>query len=240
MKTSEKYVELFKALSKAQMEIVPPKKDSKSTMFGGYEYVSLGEVINQIDGVCRANGLCISQSTDYSYAKDGDPDQGIYTLHTVITHLESGEQLSTVCRLPIEKPGAQGLGSALTYMRRYQLMALFLLAGEDDDGAAATAQAGKGAGSGKSPAKKPPTEPDPTPDEKGMSAKEVAEALNGDIVKHPTKDYVLQLLKDAVGEKALDEVIEDHKEFMKSNAFPADYKRRARGIIRRKREANKK
>jgi hypothetical protein len=50
----------------------------------------------------------------------------------------SGEELSAgITDAPVSKNDAQGYGSALTYCRRYGLMAAFGIAPEDDDGNAA-------------------------------------------------------------------------------------------------------
>lgn len=57
-----------------------------------------------------------------------------------MTHVPSGECDEWTGPLPIAAPGPQSFGSALTYMRRYTLLAYLNLApGEDDDGAAASA-----------------------------------------------------------------------------------------------------
>ena len=60
---------------------------------------------------------------------------------------ETGEQISGgVIHVPADRQNAQGHGSALTYARRYSLMAACGIAPEDDDGNAAS----------KAPASKPP------------------------------------------------------------------------------------
>jgi hypothetical protein len=52
---------------------------------------------------------------------------------------ESGEKMSAgVLHVPATKQDAQGYGSALTYARRYSLMAACGIAPEDDDGNAAS------------------------------------------------------------------------------------------------------
>jgi hypothetical protein len=52
---------------------------------------------------------------------------------------ESGEQLSAgILSVPAAKQDPQGYGSALTYARRYSLMAACGIAPEDDDGNAAS------------------------------------------------------------------------------------------------------
>jgi len=60
------------------------------------------------------------------------------TVETLFIH-ESGETLSAgKLHVPATKQDAQGYGSALTYARRYSLMAACGIAPEDDDGNAAT------------------------------------------------------------------------------------------------------
>jgi hypothetical protein len=65
---------------------------------------------------------------------DGQP-AALYEM----THVPSGESDEWTGPLPCVEPGPQNLGSAITYMRRYTLVAYLNLApGEDDDGASAS------------------------------------------------------------------------------------------------------
>lgn len=58
-------------------------------------------------------------------------------IETFYVH-ESGAELSAgITPVPVNKNDAQGLGSAMTYGRRYGLMTAFGLSSEDDDGNAA-------------------------------------------------------------------------------------------------------
>jgi hypothetical protein len=50
---------------------------------------------------------------------------------------KSGEFLSETLRMPVNKWDAQGIGSGITYARRYGLMSILSIASEDDDGNAA-------------------------------------------------------------------------------------------------------
>jgi len=64
-------------------------------------------------------------------------DNGV-VVETLFIH-ESGEQISAgKLHVPAAKQDPQGYGSALTYARRYALMAACGIAPEDDDGNAAT------------------------------------------------------------------------------------------------------
>ena len=64
-------------------------------------------------------------------------------VETVFVH-ESGEVMeSGMLHVPAVKHDAQGFGSALTYARRYSLMAACGIAPEDDDGNAASRRESK-------------------------------------------------------------------------------------------------
>jgi len=56
-----------------------------------------------------------------------------------MTH-SSGEWISNICSAPVSKQDAQGVGSAITYLRRYSLAAFAGIAQEDDDGNLAVAK----------------------------------------------------------------------------------------------------
>jgi hypothetical protein len=56
-------------------------------------------------------------------------------VETILLHA-SGQTISDVLTVPVIKPDAQGLGSAITYARRYALAAFVGVAPEDDDGEA--------------------------------------------------------------------------------------------------------
>ena len=58
-------------------------------------------------------------------------------VETMLLH-NSGEWISSTLRIPATKQDAQGYGSAITYGRRYGLMAICGVPAEDDDGNAAT------------------------------------------------------------------------------------------------------
>ena len=53
---------------------------------------------------------------------------------------KSGEYMSETLSMPVGKNDAHGIGSAITYARRYGMSALLNLAADDDDGNAAVAK----------------------------------------------------------------------------------------------------
>lgn len=58
-------------------------------------------------------------------------------LMTKLTHTESGQWQSSIAVVPLPKADPQGMGSAITYARRYALTAMLGLVTEDDEGRAA-------------------------------------------------------------------------------------------------------
>jgi hypothetical protein len=60
-------------------------------------------------------------------------ENNVMTLITRITH-SSGEWLQQSMTCPVTKPDAQGIGSSLSYMRRYVLSAVVGIYQDDDDG----------------------------------------------------------------------------------------------------------
>lgn len=133
MLTSESITKITPALIKAQGDFAPAVKAKVNPHFKS-KYVPLDAVLDAIAEPLRANGIAILQQTDVEDAQT--------ILVTRLVH-ESGEWIAG--RYPVHpvKADPQGEGSALTYARRYALMALVGIAPEDDDGNAATAAANK-------------------------------------------------------------------------------------------------
>ena len=96
------------------------------------KYSTIADYLNAVQGALLANGICISQSVSKT-------EVGI-AVTTKLIHT-SGEWIeSEACVLPVEKPNAQAVGSAISYARRYSLAAFLGIAAntEDDDGTAAS------------------------------------------------------------------------------------------------------
>jgi hypothetical protein len=99
------------------------------------KYADLSSVMDACLPALNAAGIAVIQPMT-------DDERGSY-VETVLIHGESGESLK--CRVPliVSKNDMQGYGSAVTYARRYGLMAMAGIAPEDDDGNAAAAAAPK-------------------------------------------------------------------------------------------------
>jgi hypothetical protein len=117
------------AFVKAQKEFSPALKTSNNPHFKS-TYASLDSCVEAVIDALNANGIALQQ---FSYERDN----GV-AVETIFIH-ESGEVLkSGILFVPAVKHDAQGYGSALTYARRYSLMAACGIAPEDDDGNAAS------------------------------------------------------------------------------------------------------
>jgi len=120
------------ALVKAQKGFGPALKSSQNPHFKS-RYADLSACVEAVVEALNNNGIALTQHTHHA-------DGGV-CVETLLIH-ESGEELSFgKLFVPSSKNDAQGYGSALTYARRYSLMAACGLAPEDDDGNAASASA---------------------------------------------------------------------------------------------------
>ena len=119
------------ALVKAQKAFGPALKDKTNPAFRS-KYADLGACIEAVIDALNNNGIALIQKQH--------PHEGGVTVETLFVH-ESGEVFSAgMLSVPAAKQDPQGYGSALTYARRYSLMAACGIAPEDDDGNAASKQ----------------------------------------------------------------------------------------------------
>jgi hypothetical protein len=117
------------ALVKAQKEFGPALKTSTNPHFRS-RYADLSACVEAVIDALNNNNIYLMQLTE-------EHEAGV-KVSTTFIH-ESGEQLSGgTLFMPASKHDAQGFGSALSYARRYSLMAACGIAPEDDDGNAAT------------------------------------------------------------------------------------------------------
>ena len=117
------------ALVRAQRGFAPALKTSTNPHFRS-KYVDLAGCIEAVVDALNAAGIALIQRTS-------EDNTGV-TVETVFVH-ESGEMLECgKLHVPASKQDPQGYGSALTYARRYSLMAACGIAPEDDDGNAAS------------------------------------------------------------------------------------------------------
>lgn len=117
---SKEINELAKALTKAQGAMTSAQKDGTNPHFGK-SYATLDSIWQATRKPLCDNGLSVVQSLL--------PDN---VLVTILLH-ESGQWIRSYLKLNPVKNDPQGLGSALTYGRRYSLAAMVGIAQADDD-----------------------------------------------------------------------------------------------------------
>jgi hypothetical protein len=116
---------LAAAVAKAQGAMVDPKRTSENPYFKS-SYADLGEVVRVSRAPLAANGLSVVQTVASNMES--------VAVTTTLLH-ESGQWLTDVASFPLgEKTTIQQVGSVVTYLRRYSLMAILGLAPVDDDG----------------------------------------------------------------------------------------------------------
>ncbi len=120
--------ELSAAMAKAFGQIEGAVKGKTNPAFRS-KYADLAAVTDAIKPALAEHGLWYRQVLH--------PVESGVCVETIIHHA-SGQSLACgPLHLPASKQDAQGYGSALTYARRYSLMAAFAVPAEDDDGQAA-------------------------------------------------------------------------------------------------------
>ena len=131
-RTSETLGELGKALAEAQSEFptIPKTKTVEVRTHDGksykYSYADLADILKVIVPITSKHGLSVVQIPIVSNRGN--------TLITRLLH-SSGEWIESELPLRQQRDGAQALGSALTYMRRYALSSMLNIATDvDDDG----------------------------------------------------------------------------------------------------------
>ena len=130
MPTSPTIAALAAALVKAQSAMGGAKKDSTNPHFRT-AYADLASVWDACRAPLANAGLSVVQLVS--------SDEKSAIIETILAH-SSGEWVSSTLAVPLTKADAQGLGSAITYGRRYALAAIVGVCPADDDGEAAVAR----------------------------------------------------------------------------------------------------
>jgi hypothetical protein len=127
MKKSESIKEICKALICFKIKVESIKKDAKNPFFKS-TYASLGNIIDAIEEPLAESGLAVCQFPT-----------GEHGLTTLVMH-ESGEWIEADYNMNPTKNDPQGIGSCLTYQKRYALVSALLLniLEKDDDANYAT------------------------------------------------------------------------------------------------------
>lgn len=124
MKHSESLIEISKALAKFQAEVSDPER-TKENAFLKAKYVTLDALLQAVRPILAKNGI--------SFLQIPETYDGNVTVTTRLLH-ESGEWIEAEpFTLPLVKKDPQGVGSVVTYGRRYSLSSILGVAWEEDD-----------------------------------------------------------------------------------------------------------
>lgn len=135
MEMSAECDKVFAAFIAAQGDLGTAAKDTENPFFKS-KYADLSSVWLAAQAGLKANGLAVVQNITTT---EFGVECRTRVLHSSGQWLECGP-----LTVPLSKPDAQGVGSAITYARRYGLSAtLGIVADEDDDGNVAAKQGPK-------------------------------------------------------------------------------------------------
>jgi len=132
--TSETITELAAAMVQVQIALKPAIKDSTNPHFGS-KYADLAAVWEAARPALTAHGFSVIQSPD---RRDGEVGVTTLLLHA------SGQWVRGRVSARPQKDDPQGVGSCISYLRRYSLAAMTGVVSEDDDAEAAHGRDAKG------------------------------------------------------------------------------------------------
>lgn len=121
---SDQINELASALAKAQAEIGSVQKDQDNPYFKS-KFSSLSMVWETVKPSLTKHGISIVQMP-------GSDERG-YFVQTQIMH-SSGQWIRSTTYMKPSKEDPQGIGSLISYARRYALQAMVMACPDDDDG----------------------------------------------------------------------------------------------------------
>ena len=204
MKTSESIKELAAALCKFQAAVKDPAKDQNNPFFKS-KYVALDGLLAAVRKPLADNGLSFLQMPSSS---DGQVSVTTLLMHT------SGEWIEfDPFTLPVAKRDAQGVGSAVTYARRYSLSSILGVAwDDDDDGNSCSNHAGKSRQNGnqaQNRASQPPRQQStqqPKQQKEPQSVKEYYDLTVEYARQHNAAMFILAILKEKFHKSKFDEL----------------------------------
>ena len=127
METSPTTGKIDEALAKAQSQMKPAVFDSKNPHFQS-RYASLASIVEPSRPALTANNIAVVQGTSF--------EEGRVVVSTML--LNSGEWIRDSLSLKMTRDDPQGVGSAITYARRYALASMVGVVSDEDDDAEGT------------------------------------------------------------------------------------------------------
>lgn len=193
--------EFSKAMPKAQAAMGDVIKAATNPAFRS-RYADLAAVVEATIPALNANGFSVLQPAGF--------DGQVVKVSTMLLH-ESGEWMRSTLSLRPTKADPQGVGSAITYGRRYGLQAMTGVAPEDDDGNAASAPAPRAQAQ-----RAPSPEPRPAPPSQRPVDRtdDVVPAPAGDFPADwiEWRDVLAAKIKRAGSVEAVNAIVAAHKE----------------------------
>jgi len=128
---SEGFAKVLASMAKANMETDNALKKKENSHFKS-KYADLSQVIEAVKETYSKHGLAVIQTPTY--------EAGHVKVYCTVVN-ESGEYVTFApSEAPATKLDPQGVGSAITYLRRYSASAMAFITQEDDDGQQAAKQ----------------------------------------------------------------------------------------------------
>lgn len=130
---SECITDLAEALISVQKKLTPAIRDGNNP-FTRSNYATLNSVMESCRDILLDHGIWLTQIPVPAPVELGPGHIG---LMSKLTHAKSGQWQASLTVIPLPKADPQGMGSAITYARRYALTAMLGMISEDDDGESA-------------------------------------------------------------------------------------------------------
>lgn len=131
---SEGFAKVLAAMAKANAITEHATKNKKNSHFKN-EYADLSEVIDCVKSAYSQQGLAVIQTPTY--------EAGQVKVYCTVVSQEGEFVTFAPSEAPASKLDSQGVGSAITYLRRYSASAMAFITQDDDDGKDASVQQGK-------------------------------------------------------------------------------------------------
>lgn len=131
MTHSESISKIAAALVKAQGAMPAVGKEGNNPAFRS-RYMTLDGILAVAVPVLTKHGIAVVQGSQVESLDESQRPVAV-CIETRLLH-ESGEWLAVEAIIPVSKQDAHGMGSAITYGRRYSLASILgIMADEDDD-----------------------------------------------------------------------------------------------------------
>lgn len=130
MTNSTSIKELMTAIQKVQQSAGEVAKTSTGQVgTRTYKYANLNDTWDTVKALLQQNNLVVTQSPTSGNSSIGQ----MFT--TTIYHTESEQWMTETMQMTLTKQDPQGIGSAITYYRRYMITSMLGLIPDDDNDA---------------------------------------------------------------------------------------------------------